>query len=504
MTGWAWVHLLSAASGLAVGLLAVTRGAGSRLSLPLALLAADQFAWDAASIGTELTGDARYAMLGAVAAPLFAPLALHFVLAFLGRRRAQRRVLWASYGLFGLQSLAALGGALGLWEVPGGLGTHAAVLLASSIPLAGLAMVWVVRHGLASPSRLERTRAGVLLLAVVMAAALVFTDLLADLGLPVPRLASLGSFAFNAMLTLLVLGLGLFPRDPAPGPALTQAVVGALIAAAGALWVFQLLGARLGVVMTASAAVGLGLAGVGSLVLGSRLRDQRRLSRYAALGRFSAQLAHDLRNPLAAARGAADYLAEEMRRRGQSADVEFATLVVQQLDRLGAVIERYQRLSTLTPEPRELDLNALVRRVLSLQAFAAPGVEVRTQLAPGPLPIQADADLLASALENLVKNSLEAMPRGGVLTVSTRGDPADADQVVVSVEDTGVGLDARAREQAFELFFTTKAAGSGLGLPFVRQVARAHGGEARLASREGSGTLVEVSLPAVPRATGGP
>jgi signal transduction histidine kinase len=212
-------------------------------------------------------------------------------------------------------------------------------------------------------------------------------------------------------------------------------------------------------------------------------------------------MAHDLRNPLAAARGAAEFLVEEMRRSGEAQHRDFAVLIIQQLDRLGAVIERYHRLSKLEPAPIELDLNALVRRVLSLQEFAAGSdVRIEHQLAEPSPRLKADPDLLASALENLVKNGLEAMPAGGTLTVRTQvGDEGSGPIASLSVEDTGKGMDARAREQAFEPFFTTKANGSGLGLAFVQQVARAHEGEVLLTSREGSGTIIEVALPLAPR-----
>jgi signal transduction histidine kinase len=123
-------------------------------------------------------------------------------------------------------------------------------------------------------------------------------------------------------------------------------------------------------------------------------------------------------------------------------------------------------------------------------------LEWKHALHPVELTIRADADLLASALENLVKNAVEAMPGGGTLTVSTGlRENDDGRLAVVSVRDTGTGMDARAREQAFELFFTTKASGSGLGLAFVQQVARSHGGQVLLTSVEGSGTLFEVLLP---------
>ena len=91
----------------------------------------------------------------------------------------------------------------------------------------------------------------------------------------------------------------------------------------------------------------------------------------------------------------------------------------------------------------------------------------------------------------------EAMPNGGALTVRTsRASGLAGDTVVVSVEDSGVGMDARQIEHAFDDFFTTKATGSGLGLAFVRRVAHAHEGDVSIARRAGGGTVVTMRLPA--------
>ncbi len=496
MTGWAWVHALAAASGLMVAVLAATRSGGSRLGLPLTLLAVDQFAWNVASVGTSLSHDSRYAGIGAVASPLFTPLALHFVLRFLGRKQALRRPLQAAYALFGLQSALALLELVAPGRVPGGLATLSGLLLATSLPIAMLALVLVARHVSVASTPLERARARVLLLAVVTVSVLLSTELLADLGLPVPRLATLGSFAFNVMLTLLTFGMGLFPQANR-GTAVAQAVVFGLFAAVAYLSLFVLFQARLGVLLISSTALSLVLMAAGWFLLEGTLRSRVGLERFATLGRFSAQMAHDLKNPLAAAKGAAEYLAEEMKRAAQPQHEEFAQLVVQQLDRLHTVIERYQRLSRLEPERREVELNALLRKVASLQGFAAPNVTFQWDLAQPELRAKVDADLLASVLENLIKNALEAMPSGGTITLGTaRRDEGERPEVVLSVKDTGVGMDARAREQAFELFFTTKATGSGLGLAFVQQVVAAHGGQVVLTTRERVGTTVELVLPA--------
>jgi two-component system sensor histidine kinase HydH len=497
MNGWAWVQLLAATSGLVLALLAVTRGGGNRLAFSLTLLALDQFAWNAASVGFARGHDERYAWVGAVAAPLFTPLAFHFVLTFLGRRQAGRRWLAFAYALFGLQAL--VGAVLGL----GGASVAAVsqlsvVLLATSLPFAVAAVVLVQRHRASTANPLERWRATVLIGGLVVVLLLFATDLLADFGLPVPRLATLGSLTFNLALMLLTLGLGLFEHENDRVAAIGQAVVLGLFAAVAYLLVFDASQARLGVLLTSSTALSLCLAAGAWFFVRRTQLARGGLERFATLGRFSAQMAHDLRNPLAAAKGAAEYLAEELRRANQPEQQDFAQLIVQQLDRLGAVISRYQRLSAMTPEFAQVDLNALVGRVLALQAFGNTGVEFKQALAPGLLMLKGDGDLLASALENLVKNALEAMPDGGVLTVGTRLEADDVASAVLSVQDQGVGMDARAREQAFELFFTTKATGSGLGLAFVQQVAQAHRGQVRLVSSEAQGTLVEVMLPLAP------
>lgn len=493
MTGWAWVQLLSAASGLTVALLAVLRGGRSALALPLTLLAADQFAWNVASLGLELTHDPRYAWVGAVTAPLFAPIAFQFVATFLGRRRALLPPLAVAYTVFGAQSVVAAVQPLGVLPVTADL--QAGALLLSSVPIAAFALVLVARHRQAASTALERWRATVLIAALATVPVLLTTDLLADMGFPLPRLATLGSFVFNVTLTWLTVGLGLFPNVRDRLAAVLQAVVFALFVAVTYLLLFALFREQVGVLITTSTALSLFLAAAAWFFITGTLRARAGLERFASLGRFSAQMAHDLKNPLAAAKGAAEYLVEEMRRAAQPQQQEFAQLIVQQLVRLGAVIDRYQRLSTLQPELASVDLNALVGQVLSLQAFGSAGVRFTQALSAQPITVQADRDLLASALENLVKNAVEAMPQGGEVTVSTHLEHFDEPEAVLSVRDGGQGMDPRAREQAFELFFTTKATGSGLGLAFVQQVARAHGGRVRLQSREGSGTLVEVVLP---------
>jgi signal transduction histidine kinase len=106
-----------------------------------------------------------------------------------------------------------------------------------------------------------------------------------------------------------------------------------------------------------------------------------------------------------------------------------------------------------------------------------------------------DKDLVATSLENVLRNAYEAMPSGGTVTVRTERVEEGSGGVAVSVEDEGEGMDARLLERATDEFFTTKAAGSGLGLSFAERVAEVHGGTLRLTSRAGKGTVVRLSLP---------
>ncbi len=496
MNTWATVHLLAAASGLMVLALAIGRGPASRLRRPLALLALNQFAWNSAALGTALTGAHSYELLGAIAAPLFTPAAFHFVLRFLGRHQAWKVKLRGLAVLFGAQSLAAT------VEVfrPGtfSVASLSATLMLSSLPIAVLAFSFVLAHRRQPLSDLERLRTSVLLWALVLASATFVTDLLADLNLPVPRLATLGSFGLNVLLTHLTFGLGLLKNNTSRGYVFLQPVLFGLLFAVVYLAVVQTLSAQATALATALTVLSLCLVAVGALFVRSSTQARVGLERFATLGRFSAQMAHDLKNPLAAAKGAAEYLAEELRRAGQDSHHDFAQLLVTQLDRLHAVIDRYQRLSKLEPTLSVFDINPLVTRVLALQEFAATsGIRFETRLCqPGPA-FMGDVDLVASALENLIKNAVEAMPQGGVVTVSTEVTEVDESEptLQLAVSDTGHGFDARAREQAFELFFTTKASGSGMGLAFVREVARAHGGDAVLNSQENTGTTVTLHFP---------
>lgn len=485
---WTWMHVLAATSTVVVVALALSKNSNPTFRLPLVLLAVDQFAWNAASVAGELTRDPTYKWLGAVVTPVFGPLLLHYTLAFTGRLRRFRGLLLASYGLFAAEALLVVVD----WVSAGldlGLGTHALVAGSSSVPIAVFGAFLIRAHLRDVVSESERQRTWLLVTALLAGVPLMLTDLLNDMGIDVPPLATAGSTVLNGLLILITLGVSRASRRQQLG----QAIQFALFVVVAFLALFRAFRDRQGVLVLSMSALTLALVAGARLVWQVVARRREGLERFATLGRFSAQMAHDLKNPLAAARGAAELLEGEVKALGKDDLSHFSAMLVAQLDRLTNIIDRYQRLARMELERQSVDVNELVTRVLSLQHHgSAAAVTVSTTLAPDLPRVSLDPELISSVVENLVKNAFEAMPQGGTVTVSTA---RLGDQLSLTVADNGMGMDPRTREQAFELFFTTKASGSGLGLAFVRQIALAHGGDVRLDSHEGKGTQVELRLP---------
>jgi two-component system, NtrC family, sensor histidine kinase HydH len=228
-------------------------------------------------------------------------------------------------------------------------------------------------------------------------------------------------------------------------------------------------------------------------IVAAHFRRRDRTDALARLGRFSAQMAHDLKTPLAALKGAVQYLLKEVNRGGTlHEEGQFLTLVVQQVDRLNEVVDGYTQLGREQPEMALADLNELVRRVLALQSFVRSDIAIELELEQNLPRCRLDPNLVGRAVDNLVRNSVEAMPHGGRITVRTSIVHARARIVgaVVAVQDSGIGMDSRVSARAFDDFFTTKRHGSGLGLAFIKRVMQAHSGKVHLASKPGEGTTV--------------
>lgn len=217
--------------------------------------------------------------------------------------------------------------------------------------------------------------------------------------------------------------------------------------------------------------------------------------RLASLGRLAAGIAHEIRNPLSSIKGFATYFREKYA--DQAEERNTAEIMIKEVDRLNRVISQLLEFARpLALQKKRVSLKTLLQHSLKMveRQAASRGVVVNTDLAPSSGDIEVDLDKITQVLLNLYLNALEAMDRGGTLSV-TCSEEEENRRVKVSVTDTGTGIAAQDLEHVFDPYFTTKQTGTGLGLAIVHKIVEAHGGEVRVESETGRGTTVTLFLP---------
>jgi two-component system NtrC family sensor kinase len=225
----------------------------------------------------------------------------------------------------------------------------------------------------------------------------------------------------------------------------------------------------------------------------------QRAERLAAVGRISAHITHEIRNPLNSLGLNAELLAEELPPESSTEARSLVAAIAREVDRLNAVAEEYLGFARL-PRPvmgRE-DANEILRVLADFVApeMQAARVVLERELASDLPAIWGDEGQLRAVFLNLLRNSREAMPAGGTIRVRT-ARAADGG-VEVTVTDTGPGIPPETLDKIFDPFFTTKSGGTGLGLAFTLQVVEEHGGTIRCRSEVGRGTTFAIRLPPAP------
>jgi len=231
-----------------------------------------------------------------------------------------------------------------------------------------------------------------------------------------------------------------------------------------------------------------------------RMKERDRL---AALGEMAAGLAHEIRNPLGAIKGAAQLLVSaDGKPVPQQEGVEFLHIIVEEVNRLNRVVTQF--LDYARPykgDTHEVQVNEVVRRTVALLEAEGNAAQVRfeVRLDDAVPMIRGDAEQLRQVFLNLGINALQAMPQGGKLTISTQGRSprrlGAGSFVEIRFQDTGVGIAREHLKNLFIPFYTTKEKGTGLGLPISQRIVTQHGGVIEVRSEPGRGTTFLVFLP---------
>ncbi len=226
-----------------------------------------------------------------------------------------------------------------------------------------------------------------------------------------------------------------------------------------------------------------------------RIEDEIELSRrLAAIGRLTSGVAHEVKNPINAIVVHLEVLRQKLK--------EIDPDTRRHMDVIGSEIQRLDRVvQTLVDFSRpvelrlsELDLRKLVDEVVLLASPAAEQNQVRIERQNGPdaMPVRIDADLVKQALLNIVINGVQAMPNGGNLRIATR---REGETALISVRDHGQGIPPDIRDKIFNLYFTTKKGGSGIGLAMAYRVVQLHHGSLEFTSIAEHGTTFYLRFP---------
>jgi len=227
--------------------------------------------------------------------------------------------------------------------------------------------------------------------------------------------------------------------------------------------------------------------------------SERFRRQYTEIASLAGGLAHEIRNPLSTIRMNLQLLGEDL----QLGDDPRHQRIARKLDTIGRECGRLDELLSAflqfaragEPDLQERDLSTLVAEFVDFFQAEAKGhqIEISPHLSASLPPVKVDATLLRIALMNLARNAEQAMPQGGQLEIQTF---ARDGRVILEVIDSGPGMVEAVRRRLFDVFFSTKPNGTGLGLPTVRKIVEAHQATIDCDSEPGRGTRFTLSFPA--------
>lgn len=221
-------------------------------------------------------------------------------------------------------------------------------------------------------------------------------------------------------------------------------------------------------------------------------KEKARLEKFSALGEMAMTVAHEIKNPLNSIRGAASYLKDNFEGEVLS---EFLLIIEEETKRLNDIVTSILRYSKPVPLKLQVsDMNKLVRDTIELvrQEATENNVEVIMEVDEKVLPFKFDFQQMKQAFLNILVNSLDATKAGDTIKIITGIDEAN---VIVKIQDSGMGMSEETICDIFKPFYTTKTRGSGLGLACVERIIKDHKGDITVRSEAGMGTEFTITLP---------
>ncbi|MBC8318617.1 MAG: two-component sensor histidine kinase [Desulfobulbaceae bacterium] len=238
-------------------------------------------------------------------------------------------------------------------------------------------------------------------------------------------------------------------------------------------------------------------------IIEARAAERRRLEvklhqaeRLASLGKMVASVSHEIKNPLGIVRSTAEILGKRLQKIAPGND-HLAKIIVEETTRLDSIVREFLDFARpKKPVMVELAVNDILRRVTGFMSteFVSHQIDLDLKLAKALPHIQGDFDQLYQSCLNILVNSVQAMPEGGILVVESRLSK-DGGSVMFEITDSGEGMTEEAYQQMFNPFFTSKNRGSGLGLAIVKNIIDGHHGTINVVSSEGEGTKFTLLLP---------
>ncbi|MFC1857974.1 nitrogen regulation protein NR(II), partial [Thermodesulfobacteriota bacterium] len=208
----------------------------------------------------------------------------------------------------------------------------------------------------------------------------------------------------------------------------------------------------------------------------------RRAEKLAAIGKLSAGVAHEIRNPLSSIKGFAQYLRHTLA--DHTKEREYADIMVKEVDRINSVVNDLLTFARpLEPDLAQTDVGQLIQHTVRLVQSDADSrdVAIQTQISPELKEVYLDSNQITQALLNLLLNALQQITEGGQIAVGAELDKS-GNRLTIWIEDNGPGISVDDKDKIFDPFFTTREKGTGLGLAIVHKIVENHGGEIQMES----------------------